>query len=96
MTYRVVESVPPRRLVTPHRGSEPSLRRTLDVRAHTGRTGTRLTITESGEVYNPVFRFVVALFPRHTSTMEGVLRALGTKHGETVAPEVAGSRDLTR
>ena len=51
--------------------------------------GTRLTITENGEVYNPIFRFVSRFFLGYTSTMESVLRALGTKHGETVAPESA-------
>ena len=49
--------------------------------------GTRLTITEHGEVYNPIFRFVSRFIIGHTGTMEGVLRALGTKHGETVTPE---------
>ena len=51
-------------------------------------SGTLLTITESGEVYNPIFRFISRFVIGHTGTMEGVLRALGTKHGETVTPEV--------
>jgi uncharacterized protein YndB with AHSA1/START domain len=89
VTYRVVESVPARRLVTriadqnlPYGGSW-----TYEL-APDG-SGTRLTITEHGEVYNPVFRFVSRFILGHTATMEGVLRALGTKHGETVTPMAA-------
>ena len=89
VAYRVVESVPPRRLVTriadqnlPYGGSW-----TYDL-APDG-SGTRLTITENGEVYNPIFRFVARFFMGYTSTMESVLRALGTKHGETVTPKAA-------
>jgi hypothetical protein len=54
-------------------------------------SGTRLTITENGEVYNPIFRFVSRFIMGHTASMESVLRALGTKHGETIAPEPAGT-----
>ena len=54
-------------------------------------SGTRLTITENGEIYNPIFRFVARFVLGYTSTMGSVLRALGTKHGETVAPEPAGT-----
>lgn len=89
VTYRVVELVPPRRLVTriadqnlPYSGSW-----TYDLTPDG--SGTRLTITENGEVYNPIFRFVSRFILGHTSMMEGVLRALGTKHGETVTPKAA-------
>ena len=91
VTYRVIEAVPPRRLVTriadqnlPYGGSW-----TYDLTPDG--SGTRLTITENGEVYNPIFRFVSRFVMGYTSTMEGVLRALGTRHGETVAPEPAGA-----
>jgi len=87
VTYRVVESVPPRRLVTriadqglPYGGSW-TYELTPDG------SGTRLTITEHGEVYNPIFRFVSRFVLGHTSTMTGVLRALGAKYGETVSPD---------
>ena len=89
VTYRVVESVAPRRLVAriadqnlPFGGSW-----TYDL-APDG-SGSRLTITEHGEVYNPIFRFVSRFIVGHTSTMEAVLRALATKHGETVTPKAA-------
>jgi len=89
--YRVVESVAPRRLVT--RIADPKLpfggTWTYDLVPDD--TGTRLTITERGEVYNPVFRFVSRFFLGYTGTMDRTLRALGTKHGEAVTPGAAGA-----
>jgi hypothetical protein len=46
--------------------------------------GTILRITERGEVYNPIFRFVSKFFMSQTKTMEVYLNALGKKFGETV------------
>lgn len=88
ITYRVVESAEPTRLVS----------RIADVNLPFGGTwtydlapdgaGTRLTITERGDVYNPIFRFVSRFVLGYTGTMTDVLRALGTKHGESTTPEV--------
>jgi len=92
ITYRVVESAAPRRLVSriadenlPYGGSWTYELVPAD-------SGTRLTITENGEVYNPIFRFASRFIIGHTGTMESVLRALGTKHGETITPEIAVAR----
>lgn len=46
--------------------------------------GTRLTITENGEVYNPFFRFMARFVFGHTATMESYLKSLGKKFGEDV------------
>jgi hypothetical protein len=46
--------------------------------------GTTLRITERGEVYNPIFRFVSRFFMSNTKTMEIYLNALGKKFSETV------------
>jgi uncharacterized protein YndB with AHSA1/START domain len=40
-------------------------------------TGCRLTITEHGEVYNPVFRFVSKFILGHTATLETYMEDLG-------------------
>jgi hypothetical protein len=48
--------------------------------------GTRVTITERGEVYNPFFRFVSKFIMGHTATIDGYLRALGKHFGEDVTP----------
>jgi len=55
---------------------------TYEVAAADG--GTVLRITERGEVYNPIFRFVSHFFMSQTKTMEDYLSALGKKFGETV------------
>lgn len=49
-------------------------------------TGTRLVVTEYGEVRNPIFRFVSRFFMSPTATMETFLTALGRQFGATTAP----------
>ncbi len=44
-------------------------------------SGSRLTITERGEVYNPLFRFVSRFVMGHTATIDGYLGALSSKLG---------------
>jgi uncharacterized protein YndB with AHSA1/START domain len=51
--------------------------------------GTRVTITENGEVGNPLMRFLSRFVFGQTSTMDAYLEALGRKYGETVTP-IAG------
>ena len=83
MTIEVVEAVAPKKLVTriadeglPFGGSW-----TYEIMPET--SSTRLTITERGEVYNPIFRFVARFIMGHTATMEkyhaGLARRLGGK-----------------
>jgi hypothetical protein len=87
VTYRVVEADPPRRLVSRIADEGLPYGGTWTYELTPDGSGTRLTITERGEIYNPIFRFVARFVLGYTSTMEDVLRTLGTKHGETVAPE---------
>jgi len=91
VTYRVVESAPPRRLVTRIADQNLPYGGSWTYELVPDGSGTRLTITENGEVYNPIFRFASRFVLGYTSTMEAVLRALGARHGETVAPEPAGN-----
>jgi hypothetical protein len=74
--YEIVEDLPPVRLVTriadknlPYGGSW-----TFEL-APEG-TGTRVTITENGEVYNPLFRFLSRFVFGHTATMDEYLASL--------------------
>lgn len=46
--------------------------------------GTELRITERGEVYNPIFRFISRFVMGQTKTIDDYLRALGAKFGENV------------
>jgi len=45
--------------------------------------GTELQITENGEVYNVIFRTLSRFVLGHTATIDGYLRALAAKFGET-------------
>ena len=49
--------------------------------------GSELRITEHGNVYNPIFRFVSRFIMGHTATIDKTLRDLGKKFGEQVQPE---------
>ena len=51
-------------------------------------TGSRVQITERGEVYNPVFRFVSRFIMGHSATASAFLKALGAKFGGQVSPVV--------
>ena len=57
----------------------------IDVAVNNG--GSVVTVTENGEVYNPIFRFVSKYVMGHHSTIDGYLRALGTHVGESVSPK---------
>ena len=46
--------------------------------------GTLVRITEDGEVYNPIFRFVSRFIMGHTSSIDAYLRALGGATGEEI------------
>ena len=50
--------------------------------------GSRVRITEHGEVYNPVFRFVSRFIMGHSATASAYLKALGARFGGSVTPEV--------
>ncbi len=54
-------------------------------------TGTRITITENGEVYNPLFRFVSKYVMGHTSTIDKYLKALSAKVGDTYVTAADGA-----
>src|SRR5215217_2035423 len=48
--------------------------------------GTKVTITENGEVYNPIFRFVSRFVMGHTATIDKYLGALAGKTGGAYVP----------
>ena len=53
-----------------------------DYRIEAAGTGSRITITENGEVYNPIFRFVSKFFMGHTATIDKYLTALAKRTGD--------------
>lgn len=52
--------------------------------------GTMLTITETGEVSNPLFRFLSRYVFGHTATIDTYLKSLAQHFGETGQPEEPG------
>jgi uncharacterized membrane protein len=49
-------------------------------------SGSRITITENGEVYNPIFRFVSRYVIGHTATLDKYLAALAARVGDKYVP----------
>jgi len=81
VNVEVVESVPPTRFVTRIVG-ETAFGGTWTMEIVPSSTGSRLTITERGEIYNPIFRTLARFVFGHTSTMESCLTAVRKKLGD--------------
>ena len=84
VTYEMLDSSPPysikRRIATenlPYSGTWTYL-------IQSGGAGTIVRITENGEVYNPVFRFVSRFVIGHHRTLDAYLRALGQATGQEI------------
>ena len=77
--FEITEKVSPRRFVT--RIADKSLpfggRWIYEITPTP--TGSELRITEEGEVYNPIFRFVSRFIMGHSATIEGYLKAVGKR-----------------
>lgn len=84
MTLEAIETNPPSRLVL--RIADPDLPfgGTWIYELQPIHGGSRITITENGEVYNPIFRFVGRVFFSQSATIEDYLKSLGKKYGEAV------------
>jgi hypothetical protein len=83
--YQVMVLVPPRVLVT--RIADPKLpfggTWTYEISSQAD-GGSLLRITEDGEIYNPIFRFVSRFVLGYSRTQEEYLQALGAKFGQNV------------
>lgn len=86
MRYVVEESLAPVRMVT--RIADPKLpfggSWTYDIAPQEG--GCTLTLTEDGEIYNVLFRFMARYAFGYDATMKKYLRDLGRHFGEDTAP----------
>lgn len=88
MSYEIVEFEPPHKLVTviaddeelPFGGSW-----TYEIE-ETATGGSRVTITENGEIYNPIYRFMAKTIFGYHATIENYLQALAAKFGEERNP----------
>ena len=86
ITYEVMEDIPPTRLVTRIVDRDLGYFGAWTYQLSSAEQGTRVRITEEGEVPNVLFRFVSRFVFGHTATMDAYLRALGHKFGESVTP----------
>ena len=81
LTFEVVEANPPGRLVTRIADRDLPFGGTWTYELTPEGDGTRLTITEDGEVYNPIFRFMSRFVFGHTATMDQFLSDLKKRVG---------------
>ena len=77
IAFETVAQEPPRRLVVRIADRELPFGGTWTYELAPDGSGTRVTITEHGEVYNPVFRFMSKFVFGHTATIDTFLRDLG-------------------
>ena len=87
IVYESVEENPPHRLVT--RIADPKLPfgGTWTQEIVQDPTGCRVTITEDGEIYNPIFRFMARFVFGYSGSIETYMKALHAKFGETAEGE---------
>jgi hypothetical protein len=87
MTYELLAINPPhsieRRIATPNLPYSGSWTFVLTPASN----GTDVRITEDGEVYNPIFRFVSRFIMGETATIDAYLRAMGKATGQDVQPQ---------
>ena len=90
ITFEVIEQQPGKQVVRIADDDEPFGGTWTWVVSPRPNGGTSVRITEVGFVKNPIFRAIGAVFFSPTDTMEGYLRALAAKLGETAEPRIAG------
>ena len=88
ISYVVEIAEPPRRLVTRITSRELPFGGSWEYLVTPEGAGSRVQITEHGEVYNPVFRFVSRFIMGHSATASAYLKALGARFGGVVTPVV--------
>lgn len=79
LTFHIVESKPPNRLVSEIADRDLPFGGRWVYELEPAGTGTELTITEHGQVYNPIFRFVSRFVMGHTATIDAYLADLQKK-----------------
>ena len=84
ITFAVVESKPPSRLVV--KIAQPGLPfgGAWIYELTPAGAGTSVKITENGEIYHPIYRFVSHVFLNQAATIEEYLRSLERKHGRAI------------
>jgi len=84
ITFSVDEADPPRRMVTRIADTGLGFGGSWTYELTEAPGGTRLTITERGEVTHVLFRFLSRVVFSQHATIDRLLRALGDRFGESV------------
>ena len=87
ITMEIMEAVKPSRLVGRIADPELAFGGSWTYVISRADEATTLTITENGEVHNPIFRFVSRFVFGHQRSLDQYLVALGNKFGEKVTCE---------
>ena len=87
VTYELVEDKMPSRRVTRIAEKDLPFGGTWTIEISPAPEGSVVRITEDGEIYNVIFRFVARFIFGYTSTIEGYLRDLGHRFGELTTIE---------
>ncbi|MGH7459687.1 MAG: SRPBCC family protein [Longimicrobiales bacterium] len=86
LTIEIVEAAAPRRLVTRIADEGLPFGGTWTYELKPEAEGTELTITEHGEVYNPIFRFISKFVMGHTGTLEKYHEGLSNRLSAASSP----------
>jgi hypothetical protein len=87
ITMMVMESTPPQRMVTQIVGKDLPFGGQWVFEIFPAGDSCQLNITEHGEVYNPVFRFVSRFLIGYTGTMNSFLKSVARKFGDNAVPQ---------
>ena len=82
VTYELVEDLPNQRLVTRIVDQDLGYAGTWTTALSSDNGGTRVSITENGEVTNVLFRFMSRYVFGHTATIDGYLTSLAKHLGQ--------------
>ncbi len=85
MTFECETFDPPRQLVTRIADQNLPFGGTWTWQINPVDGGSELSITENGEIYNPIFRFMARFVLGYTATLDGYLTALANRFGESAA-----------
>jgi len=83
IAYESLEEIPHSRLVTRIATEKLPFGGTWTQEIKPLADGCELTITEAGEIYNPIFRFMARFIFGYSGSIETYLKALHRKFGET-------------
>jgi hypothetical protein len=87
MTMIVMQLTPPQRMETEIAGKDLPFGGQWIFEILPTPDGCRMNITEHGEIYNPVFRFVSRFVIGYTGTLDGYLKNVARKFGESAVPQ---------